>query len=164
MIHIPAPEDFGGDFLADNGDLKETARKIIDRRLRHLDDGELLIDYAWKMKGGKSGGNAVLGKCVKLSGPAKHYANGAHFFVWLAADHCDARDFDDRAIEALLYHELLHITRAEKIDEETEEMVVVYGTRGHDFEGFVEEIKVYGAWDASARQMAFAFAEAGKSF
>lgn len=151
-MHIPTDRDFGADFLKAD-ELQTLAERIIRDKLPDLDDGELIIDYAWKRRGGASGGNSILGKCVKLSGPARYFALGSHFLVWLGADGCRTRNFDDRQVEALLYHELLHIVREEKVDDEGNLLAVVYRTRGHDTELFYDEIKEYGLWRDSLKQL-----------
>ena len=145
-MRIPVENDFlGDDFLA-APELEELGDSLIRQKLGHLDDGELAIEYRWKKKGGKSGGNAVLGKCVKLSGLARHLALGAHFCVWLGADYVRAMKLDDRQIEALVYHELCHIEREEPEDEDKP---VVYRSVGHDAEVFFAELREYGAWRPS---------------
>ena len=152
MIQIPTDRDFGADFLKAD-ELQALGERIIHDKLADLDDGELIIDYAWKKKGGASGGNSILGKCVKLSGPARYFALGSHFLVWLGADNCRTRHFDDRQVEALLYHELLHIVREEHEDEEGNVVGVTYKTRGHDTELFNDEIKEYGLWRDSLKYL-----------
>lgn len=152
MIYIPTDRDFGADFLKAEA-LQSLGERIIQDKLPDLDDGELIIDYAWKARGGASGGNSILGKCVKLSGPARYFALGSHFLVWLGADNCRARNFNDQQIEALLYHELLHIVREEKVDEEGNLLGITYKTRGHDIELFYDEIKEYGLWRDSLKQL-----------
>lgn len=133
-------------------ELADIGRKLLNGPVSHLNDGQLRIDYRWKLKGGSTGGNPTLGKCVKLSGAAKHYAGGADFLVWLAANWCEVEGFSDRQIEALVYHELLHITRTEKEDKDGE-TVVKYGVRGHDVEMFMAEMEQYGAWDRSLQRL-----------
>lgn len=148
-MRIPSDVEFGSDFLKSD-DIQEVGERIIREKLTALDDGEIIIDYAWKQKGGRSSGNAVLGKCVKLSGPARYYALGSHFLVWLAADHGRSHDFNDRQLEALIYHELCHIDR---IEPEDADKPVTYKTRGHDFEGFLPELEQYGAWEETFQAM-----------
>lgn len=105
------------------------------------------IDYRWKRRGGKSGGRAVLGKCIKISGLLKHYADVA-FVIWLAADNLTAMRATAYQIEALTFHELLHA----ETDEEGEPTI-----NPHDFEGFAKEIELYGLWKSDAVLMGRAF-------
>ncbi len=99
------------------------------------------IRYAWKRQGGRAKGRATLGKCVKLSGPAKHFAKGADFLIWIAWDHTRNLAFTRQDMLALLFHELHHIQRDVTDDGED-----VYSVRGHDLEVFFAEIEVFGAW------------------
>lgn len=137
------------DFI-DAPEVKEIAERLLGGPLSHLDDGELLIDFRWKHRGGSSGGNAVHGKCVKLNGIPKHYAGGAHFMVWLAADW--NAGYSEHQIEALVYHELLHIDRLEDEDKDGNP-TVTYRTRGHDAEVFFDELARYGAWSANRERL-----------
>lgn len=150
---FPVPEDdyFRADYLAAD-DIKKVGTAIIENKLRELDDGELLIDYAWKRQGSVSGGNAILGKCRKLSGVARYYAMGSHFLVEIAADF--TRGMTRYQMEALVYHELLHITREEKEDKAGNVTEIVYGTRGHDAELFYDELEEYGLWRRGLNRLA----------
>jgi len=143
MLRIPREEDFGSSDFLDSDDLKAIGDRVIASKLVHLDDGELLIDYRWKSRGGSSGGNVTLGKCIHLTGLARHLSLGAHFCVWVAADHCRQRDFTAAQFEALVYHELCHV---ERVEPEEDGDPVVYRTRGHDAELFFAELREYGAW------------------
>lgn len=107
-----------------------------------------MISYLWKRKGGAQGGGARLGAAVKASGLVRYFSNG-QIVIWLAADHVRDARFTPRQIEALLFHELLHVA----IDEETGEITLL----AHDFEGFRSEIEEYGFWRPSAKSMAKAF-------
>lgn len=132
-------------------------REIADRLIRtgpvsRLNDGKLRIDYRWKHRGGFGGGRANIGKCVKLSGAAKHYAGGAHFLIWLAADHCETEGYDARQIEALLFHELLQIEPEEKEDK-FGNPVTVYHKVWMDFDGFFAELEHYGAWNRNLQRL-----------
>ena len=134
----------------DAPELKEISERLMRGPMSSLDDGELLIDFRWKHRGGTSGGNMTMGKCIKLSGYAKHYAAGAHFLIWVAADWCS--DFDDNQLEAIVFHEILHIEREEDVDKDGN-TVVKYRTRGHDAEVFFEELSRYGAWTANRARL-----------
>lgn len=149
-MQIPHETEFGASDFLDSNDIKVIAERVIGQRLSSLDDGELVIDYRWRRRGGTSGGNAVLGKCVRLTGLARHLSLGAHFCVWLAADHCRSMKLDDRQFEALIYHELLHIEREEP---EEEDKPIVYRAVGHDAEVFFAELRDYGAWRPSLQQL-----------
>lgn len=107
--------------------------------------GEVIISYYWRDKGGSSQGKAVLGKCVKLSGLAK-VGIGGDFVIWLAAD--TARDVRLTAwqMEAAIYHELLHVGWNDEADKP--------GVEPHQFEGFLAELREYGAWHEDLANLA----------
>ena len=141
------PDAIYGDFQ-DAPELKRLARDLADEYednprvndiLWHSEGAE--IRYAWKQKGGRSQGQSVLGRCVKLSGPAKHFAKDADFLIWIAWDHVRNLQFNRREMMALLFHELHHVQR-----DVTEDLEDVYSIRGHDLETFIAEIEVFGPW------------------
>lgn len=105
---------------------------------------EVGMSYFWKDKGGTSQGKAVLGKCVKLSGLAK-VGIGGDFAIWLAAD--TARDVRLTAwqMEAAIYHELLHVGWSTESD--------TPGVVPHEFQGFLAELREYGAWHEDLASM-----------
>ena len=145
---VPPDESFAdGDDFQKAPEIQKIGDALVVRwpELRHLQDAN--IEYRWKRAGGKSGGNATYGKCVKLSGLAKHFA-GADFVVWIAADHLRESGWRTYQLEALTYHELKHIKLEVNEDETSpnygeEKLVIV----GHDRELFVDELKRYGAWE-----------------
>jgi hypothetical protein len=128
-------------------DLARIGRNLIDR---YAEDFSCLveseIDYFWKRAGGVSGGQSVLGKCVKVTGALKFYSD-KDFLIWLAADNC--AKFDYYKLTATVFHELKHAwfnSQASKA-----ELI------GHDFEGFAREIEIFGAWRNNAVMMQKAF-------
>ena len=106
----------------------------------------VIITYLWKRKGGVTSGRATLGKCIKTSGMVKYFAaqtrrRHVDYVIWLAADNVRDAGLAAWQLEALLYHELLHIsTEIDKNDELKLSIV------GHDWEGFNAEINAYGLW------------------
>lgn len=157
--YMPPPAYVFGDaeFLP-AGDLARGAARL---RAQYPDDLAALDDvevtYLWRKAGGKSRGKAVLGKTTKLTGMAR-YLSGmldgepVDIVIWLAADHLSVRS--DRGIEAVLYHELLHVGVTRDDDGETTPVVLP-----HDWAGFAREIEVYGLHTEDARQVAPAFAQ-----
>lgn len=154
---IPDPEAFDdpasdGDFLRAK-DIESIATALIDHyeaQFAHI--RKMRVGYVWKRTGGASHGNNTLGKTVKSSGLARYFS-GTNFVIWLAADHLRALNGDNSPatfwqVEALTYHELMHIA----INEEEAPML-----RGHDFEGFAKEITEYGPWDEAAEVMRIAY-------
>lgn len=137
------PDDdlFEDDEFLDSAYLRLVAESLLDEfpddfvDLRS--DAAPMIDYKWKRLGGVHNGNAVLGKCVKLSGLAKHYSRGTDFVIWLAADNAEDFQLDETQVRAVMYHELNHVEVLEE---------GVYRVRGHDLEIFVNEVRRFGAW------------------
>jgi hypothetical protein len=138
---VPSEGDFEAaddEFLSDNH-LERVGKALIASRMG-INTGHARVIYRWKEKGGASNGKNVLGKCVKLSGPAKHFGN-AEYLVWLAADHCRVLGLTEWELEALLFHELMHVEEGED-----DEGNPTYKVRGHDAELFVAEFRHYGLW------------------
>jgi hypothetical protein len=107
----------------------------------HLIDAR--IHFLWKSKGGKNGGKLILGKCKKPTGELKFYAD-ADYCIVFSADHCFAHNLKNWQILALLYHELKHTC----LDKHGN-----FSTKGHDFEGFENELKYFGAWKSDAERI-----------
>lgn len=127
------------DFI-DAPDIAETAAALIERhgsRFGHLrGQFALRVAYRWKRAGGVGGGKATLGKCVKASGLLLA-ETGTDFYIWLGADHCEYFSLTAYQVEALVFHELLHTG-----DDDARKAKI----RPHQFEGFIPELEVYGAW------------------
>lgn len=124
--------------------------KAEDLMKRHrMPAGQYRVTVLWKRKGGKSAGSPVLGKCQLASGLVK-YGMKCDAVIWLAADHLSEKD--DRAIEATLFHELLHIDS----DPDTFEIKL----RNHDFAGFASELTTYGLYLPDLEAAAEAFEQA----
>jgi hypothetical protein len=160
VLRAPQQAEFGEDdaFIVSSA-LAKRAKVLIDRHADHLEhlDGMSVV-YLWKKSGGKSKGRLVFGKCTKPAGLLKLFSEST-FVVWLAADHVIAAGYDDRQIEALLFHEMLHTGVAEA-DEET-------GRGGgptlvpHELEVFRAEVEIYGLWAPELRAIAPAFTQPG---
>ncbi len=103
----------------------------------------LHIDFRWKLKGGKRAGQATFGKCQKTSGLLKHYSD-RDFVIWLAADHCREGELTRFQVEALPFHEMLHVNT----NDDGRAML-----RGHDRELFCEEIEEYGLWEQNLQNV-----------
>lgn len=147
-LKVPPDSAFGDDEFSISTALAARARVLAERHedLDHL--RRMSLVYLWKKQGGKSKGRAIFGKTSKPSGLLRHFAS-ADFVIWLAADHCRAAGYDDRQLEALLLHELLHTTVTEP-DENTGRGGGP-SLRPHDFEGFLAEIEIYGPITAELR-------------
>lgn len=132
---LPAPE------------LERVARHLVAEHVvfHHLRPSNVVWSWLWKRAGGRRQGRAVLGGATKPTGLVRHFS-GQQFVFWLAADHC--RGFTGRQIEAAVWHELSHTA----LNEDGAFCLI-----GHDFEGFVTEVKRYGAWHRAQEPMAAAF-------
>lgn len=63
------------------------------------------IEVLWRQKGGTKGGAPKLGATTVMSGYSR-YKSGAHFQIWLAADHIPDAGFTEETYRAYLYHRL----------------------------------------------------------
>lgn len=143
---LTVPDVFLGRDFKEDDDLEILASQLIaahETTLGHCRN--LRIAYLWKRKGGGKGGKGTLGKCQSLSGVAQHWGR-ADILVWLAADHCKDLKLNARQLEALLFHELLHIGW----DADKGQAFIAE----HDFAGFLKELELYGAWDQDLQLLA----------
>ncbi|MDQ4121705.1 MAG: hypothetical protein M3209_09695 [Acidobacteriota bacterium] len=142
---VPADDEFpGSDFLSADEDLRdmyEALRGHFPDEFWFLEPAKVML--FWKAKGGSGGGNDTLGKCQKPSGLLRHYST-ADFIIWLAADHLRERKFTRWQVLALVYHEMRH-TNCDGNGK--------FVLRGHEFEGFVDEIERFGAWKTNAESI-----------
>jgi hypothetical protein len=130
------------DFQHDTGKIAQFYKALLYEfgsvKFKHLADAT--VHFLWKAKGGKSGGKLVLGKCKKPSGELKFYSD-ADFVILFSADHCHKLRLKNYQILALLYHELCHTAKDENGN---------FTTVGHEFEGFNDELRLFGAWKPDA--------------
>lgn len=88
----------------------------------------------------------LLGKCQRPSGLLGYFSE-CDFVVWFAANNCRDIGITRWQMEALIFHELKHAKM------EDDQAVSV----PHDWEGFGEEVQVYGLWKADIAMVAEAF-------
>lgn len=137
---VPAEDRFRGEYL-DAPDLEALAEVVIERH--RMDAPEMWhIRYLWKAEATK----AAMGKCIKASGPLQHLTQ-ADFVIWIAADIPRAESYTRHQVEAVLYHELLHVSV--RTDKDGHEHPAV---RDHDAEVFREELRDYGLYDATLQR------------
>lgn len=137
---IPRDQDFGGLEYAEYKSLSSLADELTYRYPGQIADlSNLRVRYYWRRKSA-----ATLGKCFTTSGLLRE-ALGADVVIWLAANLARDAGFEQRQVEALLFHELLHI----QLDDKTGK----YALRGHDFEGFMAELEKFGPWRADLISM-----------
>lgn len=136
------------DFLMAQG-LRGMAVQLINRhetRFSHLAAAQFCV--LWKRSGGEKAGKATLGQTQRAGGLVRFFAE-TEFVIWLAADHLRTLEVTRQQLEALLFHELCHIAW----DPQRGRRRLV----GHDFQGFLTEVKEYGAWisdlEAAAKVM-----------
>jgi hypothetical protein len=154
---FPVPDDSkfaeAEDEFISAPDLKKIFNQLVKRYadFDHLNpditDSQFTVTLFWKRKGGDSGGQAVFGKCIRPTQLLKHYVQ-TNYVIWIAADNTRGR-FNQRQMQALLFHEMLHTSVGEKGEP---------ATTGHDFEGFVREIEEFGTWRKDIEPLAMAFA------
>lgn len=137
---VPTESRFGSGQFVDSPEVAGVAADLLRKHdsLRHLRD--LDIRYWWRKKGGERKGKSHLGDTLKPSGPLRFALDGATFLIWLAADHLEG--WDAQRIEPLLFHQLLRCG----VDENGDPYKAA-----PDFEGFVEELRAYGPWQADLR-------------
>jgi hypothetical protein len=147
----PVPEDkafLSGDWR-DGGDIAGIALELIAKHpALFADAARFAIDYRWTRKGGNEGHKVKLGMCVRVSGLTKAFAPHLDFVIWLAADNCREGEFTYFQIEALIFHELLHIGSSDK----GKPAIVP-----HDLEAFTREVREYGLWKTDVERMGEAF-------
>lgn len=150
---IPSEQEFKdeGGFISDflPADIvQQVARSLVADRpeLEHIE--EVTVAYLWRARGGTSQSKVVMGKTQKPSGLLRHFS-GVDFVIWLGADNCRERRMTVWELEALVYHELLHIAPPD------EDGVITI--RGHEFEGFSDELRTYGDWHTEYQSAKRAF-------
>jgi ssDNA-binding Zn-finger/Zn-ribbon topoisomerase 1 len=127
----------------DSGELKKYYAALLYEFTEFSYLADARIHFLWKAKGGKSGGREVWGKCKKPGGELAYYSD-ADYIILFSADHCFKNGLKNWQILALLYHELKHTA----VDENGN-----FTTVGHEFEGFNDELKLFGAWNHSASEI-----------
>lgn len=140
------PRSGSGEFW-EAPDIERIAYKLIEAKLPDWPE-DCKVRFLWKAKGGRSGGKGIYGKTVKAGGLVA-YGMEADFVIWLAADLVHDMAFTNWQVEALLYHEMLHVGV-----EQDEDGKVSYSVIGHDFEGFRSEIAEYGFWSIDTKAIA----------
>lgn len=94
------------------------------------------VVYLWKRKGGSKQGAVKL-----LTGDTHHFAK-ADVEVWIAADFVRTFELYQWQLEALVYHQLCHLSVKKDIDG----VVAGLALQGHDIETTAEELDAYGPW------------------
>lgn len=145
-VGVPTESDFRDEAFLDAPGAKIVAEHVQQKFPEVFDHLDLdRIKFLWNAKGGQSGKRNTLGKVGKLSPKERHFLGyDADFWIWFAADHVRESRFDAQQFEALVFHELKHL----QLDDDGAVVVV-----GHDFEGFAQELEIYGPWSGSAAKI-----------
>lgn len=158
-IKVPKEEDFtvkattnqlGGVLeFKHTDDLDRLGAKLLEEcpEFSHITDLEPRMCFAWKRRGGTSGGKRNFSNPIKCS-PLLKYLGNYEFVVWVAADHTAHMAFDDHKIEAALFRALKRLQMNKQDD--GDELCIV----AHEFSGSIDEMMRYGAWFDDAKDFA----------
>lgn len=149
--HLAETTDFG------NGDrIFETIQALRRKHqvLTRLEDYRIVC--FWVNKAIKRNGKEQYGSAQKPAGLLKYLTQDADFVVIMSTEAC--RDLPNWEFEAAVCHQLLHCGEIESEDR-AGDTTSKPGMLGHDFEGFIEEISLYGFWSAELRGPTDAFAK-----
>ncbi|MFW5962301.1 MAG: putative metallopeptidase [bacterium] len=113
-------------------EVKEIAKELISKYHKHLQSARM--EYLFRDKAGKSGGNAVLGNTRKVSG-IYQTLTGLDFIIDIAED--TWQELTENQRYALIDHELYHCG----INEQGNFVIIK-----HDVTEFIPIIKRYGLW------------------
>lgn len=121
-------------------ELKEMAQKIISKKeiLYHIAEYDYHIGYFYCDEAKRSQGKRILGQCIKVSGILSHYTDYDFIIVIYEPN---ISNFNDAQLQALLYHELLHIGEDYRIVK-------------HDVNDFYSVLKEFGVdwqWDTNLK-------------
>lgn len=141
--------------FAEGRDIQDIADALIEARECFGFLADVLIRYRWRRKAQAKAGKATLGYCQKLSGQLRDEMGGGEFQIVLNAEHCRDFQLTNWQLEALVAHELAHISPPDPDDPDSEPTLV-----GHDVEAFTSEIESYGLWRADLKRAAPAFVQA----
>lgn len=139
LAKVPPAESFTDDYML-APDLERIGDELIQRRPELEAAREASIRYVWRKKHGTYAGMIVLGKCEKVSGSKRAIAK-CDYIIHAAADVCREQEFPNWQLEALIYHELLHVNC--QLDDNGKKQVKI---TGHDVEMFRSEVERYGLW------------------
>lgn len=139
IARVPSEDEFAETEFIESAELGNIVNRLIQRHNMPARNFDVLV--LWKSKGGRSSGRPVWGKTQKLAGVARYLSEQADFVIWISADHVRNERITNYQLEAIVFHELNHISASED-----EEGNVSGFIKAHDFEGFYKDIEVYGNW------------------
>ena len=147
-VDFTAEDEVARDYVTSD-ELTRLGEALIDGRGMLADLKKCNIVFLFKKDGGKSKGKLTLGKCQKPSGLLAYFAN-TDFIIWVAANH--TLGFDYLTMEALVFHELKHA----EVDYDDFDQIKT-SINPHDWEGFADEVRIYGAWKSDIEVIQKAF-------
>lgn len=143
--------------------VERTAEKLIRNHHTHLADVE--IRYVFRSETAKNNGKPIMGKARKLSGLNAYLAQPAgdpdaedFFVIEISEPAWTALDAKQR--EALVDHELCHLTTV--YDEDTD--TVKLALRPHDLEEFRVIVERHGLWQPDVEAFAKTIAQGEFTF
>ena len=150
LFLVPSDAAFNGKLYREAPELANIAERLIGEhgflgQLEHCD-----IRWYWKRKTGVSKGRVKIGYCKRASDLLGHFT-GADFLIWLSATTARDGKFTDRQVEAAVFHQLLHIGSDDNGN---------WIFSPHDFEGFAQEVRVFGTWTEGLKLGGTAFVAA----
>lgn len=144
---VPTEASFGKAKLTPAHGLRAIGDRLIadDDSLEHLRGIE--IRYAWRRRGGTSGGNPRFARIKRPSVWEEHLTGGrVDFLVDVSADHVREFRFAERQIEAAIHEQL---SRTERDDDDHD----AFRINGPDFSGSISTMDRFGAWKPELREM-----------
>lgn len=135
----PSPKDFIAEFLPD-----DRLSTLVDALIEHHDAftslSDLTIRTLWQKDAGKEDGRLKLGSISQQTNMTR-YLTGVDYVIIVSLKAAAQYDLTNWQMEALLFHQLMHIEAEEGDDGE-----IKLKKRPHDIGLFNAEIINYGAW------------------
>ncbi len=125
------------------------AQEIVAQYMPHLEDCR--IGFVFRETAQTSGGKVIWGKCGKVPDKLRPYMTEELDILVELAEDVWTTELREEQKRALIHHELLHIIPAKKEG---------FTTRGHDFEEFIDILKIYGLWRSDLMMAGSAMKEA----
>jgi hypothetical protein len=130
--------------------IEEMANKLIEKYEELEDCFDAKIKFLFK----ESEKSSYIGKCSKATGKWKFLTGDLDYVVEVWEPFWNVAT--DKQKEALLYHELRHIEKKIKENDDGEE-TVTWKVRKHHEEIFADEIEHFGAWNDGLSNLMGAF-------
>lgn len=150
-------------FIAPSGETMDYARgpdieRIADALIAQCSElaflQNVILRYLWRRKKQAKNGRMVLGTCQSLSGVPQFALGGGEFLVTLNWENCRTAQLRAWQLEALVFHELLHIAPPDEEEPNGPPTLCA-----HDAELFLAELARYGMWLPTLERAGAAFAQ-----